>query len=277
MGHFLFSSKMPLHFIKLQLGNKKYKDQVSTEGCTYVADFKSAIKKKLSPDLDSYAPHHIILCQPDGITEIDPETLVTDLAEIPWKPMVVTVDELPIPASIGSTKKQLTYKGMSTEASCRKYFDALANEIYVEYDFPKTYRKPTLGDVLAAKDGQFGKPKEKAKGIAWWDYRKENEIQLTNTPLPELFDEDEWKRMKELNRITNERIHDARLPTDKGKVFIVLPNDEFNDETVRFFKRIGKKGKLFTYENDLIVKDESGISGSSSSEASTSPDKEKKL
>ena len=126
--------------------------------------------------------------------------------------------------------------------------------------------KPTLGDVLAAKDGQFGKPKEIAKGIAWWDYRKENEIQLTDTPLPELFDEDEWKRMKELNKITNERIHDARLPTDKGKVFIVLPNDECNDETVRFFKRIGKKGKLFTYETDLIVKNESGLSGSSSSE-----------
>jgi hypothetical protein len=43
--------------------------------------------------------------------------------------MVVTVDELPIPSPIGSTKKQLTYKGMSTEAFCRKYFDALANEI----------------------------------------------------------------------------------------------------------------------------------------------------
>ena len=148
MGHFLFSSKMPLHFIKLQLGNKKYKDQVSTEGCTYVADFKSAIKKKLSPDLDSYAPHHIILCQPDGITEIDPETLVTDLAEIPWKPMVVTVDELPIPASISSSKKQLTYKGMSTEASCRKYLDALAVEFSFEYDFPKTYKNLTIYSLL---------------------------------------------------------------------------------------------------------------------------------
>jgi hypothetical protein len=62
--------------------------------------------------------------------------------------MVVTVEELPIPAPSGSSKKQLTYKGMSTEASCRKYLDALAIEIYFDYDFPKTYKKPTMGDVL---------------------------------------------------------------------------------------------------------------------------------
>jgi hypothetical protein len=37
---------------------------------------------------------------------------------------------------------------MSTEASCRKYLDALAIEIYFDYDFPKTYKKPTMGDVL---------------------------------------------------------------------------------------------------------------------------------
>ncbi len=51
---------------------------------------------------------------------------------------------------------------MSTEASCGKYLDALAIEIYFDYDFPKTYKKPTMGDVLAARDGQFGKPKEEA-------------------------------------------------------------------------------------------------------------------
>ena len=43
-----------------------------------------------------------------------------------------------------------------------------------------------MGDVLAARDGQFGKPKEEAKGVAWWDYKKENGIRLTNTPLPSL-------------------------------------------------------------------------------------------
>jgi hypothetical protein len=39
------------------------------------------------------------------------------------------VEESPKPTPISSSKKQLTYKGMSTEASCRKYLDAIANEI----------------------------------------------------------------------------------------------------------------------------------------------------
>jgi hypothetical protein len=46
---------------------------------------------------------------------------------------------------------------------------------------------------------------------------------------------------------------------------LVLPTAEFNDETVRFFKRIGVKGKLFPYEDDLIVKDEAELSGEASS------------
>ncbi len=104
---------MTLHFVKLVLGNKSYKEQVSTDGCSNVSDFRGAIKSKFSPDLDSYAPHHLTLFQPDGTSQIDPETPVTDLKEIPWKPMVVTVLELPIPAPIGSSKKQLTYKGLS--------------------------------------------------------------------------------------------------------------------------------------------------------------------
>jgi hypothetical protein len=92
------TSKMTLHFIQLKLDKKTYKDQVSTEGCSYVDDFKGAIKTKFSPLLDSFATAQLTLLQPDGTTEIDPETLVTDLEEIPWKPMVVTVEELPIQA-----------------------------------------------------------------------------------------------------------------------------------------------------------------------------------
>jgi hypothetical protein len=64
---FLFhfsTSKMPLHFIQLKLGKKAYKAKVSTEDCSDVAEFRSAIKK-ISPDLDSYAPHHLTLFQPD--------------------------------------------------------------------------------------------------------------------------------------------------------------------------------------------------------------------
>jgi hypothetical protein len=43
-----------------------------------------------------------------------------------------------------------------------------------------------MGDVFFAMDGHFGKPKEKFQGIACWDYKKENGIQVTNTNLPSL-------------------------------------------------------------------------------------------
>ncbi len=87
---------MTLHFVRLILGDKTYRAKVSTEGCSDVDDFRGAIKIKLSPLLDSYATAQLTLLQPDGITEIDPETPVSELKEIPSKPMVVTVDELPI-------------------------------------------------------------------------------------------------------------------------------------------------------------------------------------
>jgi hypothetical protein len=266
------------HFIQLKLGNKSYKAQVSTDGCSYVDDFKGAIKTKLHHLLAAYDAAQLTLFQPDGTTEIDPETLVTDLKEIPWKPMVVTVEELPIPAPSGSSKKQLKYKGMSTEASCRKYLDALAIEIYFDYDFPKTYKKPTMGDVLAARDGQFGKPKEEVKGVAWWDYKKENGIQLTNTPLPSLLSVQQWEMLKSLNRDTTKRIHDAQLPrTSSQKPFIVLPHTKFTKtEYVDALKSIAAIIGVVPTEDDLIVKDESDLSGSSSSEFG-SPDKDKKM
>ena len=101
------------HFIQLKLGNKTFKDKVSTEGCSDVSDFKSAIKNKFSPELDSYAPHHLTLFQPDGITEIDPETLVTDLKYIPRNPMIVTVNELCPVSAVGSSKNQVPSKGIN--------------------------------------------------------------------------------------------------------------------------------------------------------------------
>ena len=268
---------MTLHFVKLVLGNQPFSPtQVSTEGCTTVDNFKGAIKSKLSPELDSYAHHHIILCQPDGITEIHPATAVQDLTEIPWKPMVVTVLELPIPAPIGSSKKQLTYKGMSTEASCRKYLDAIANEIFVIYDFDKAYKKPTMGDLLAAKDGQLGQPSVPTK-LAWWDYRKNGGQQLTTTPLPSLFSQSEWDILKALNADTTKRIHDAKLPqTSTQKPFVIIPHSKFTTEYVGSLKRIAAIADVVFEQDDLVVKDESDLSGSSSSE-SGSPDKDKKL
>jgi hypothetical protein len=165
---------------------------------------------------------------------------------------------------------------MSTEASCRKYLDAIANEIFVIYDFDKAYKKPTMGDLLAAKDGQLGQPSVPTK-LAWWDYRKNGGQQLTTTPLPSLFSQSEWDILKALNADTTKRIHDAKLPqTSTQKPFVIIPHSKFTTEYVGSLKRIAAIADVVFEQDDLVVKDESDLSGSSSSE-SGSPDKDKKL
>ena len=263
---------MTLHFVQLVLGNQPFSPtQVSTEDCTTVDDFKGAIKKKLSPLLDSYATAQLVLCQPDGITEIRPATAVKDLTEIPWKPMVVTVLELPIPAPNGCSKKKLTYKGMTAEASCRKYLDAVAKELFQSYDFDTVYSlKPTMGDLLAAKEGQEGDT---------WDYRKNRRRQLMTTiPLPSFFSKSQWDLLKSLNSDTTKRIHDAKLPqTSNQKPYVIIPHSKYDTkEYVNNLKSIAAKANIVEEEDDLIVKDELDLSGSSSSE-SASPDKDKKM
>jgi hypothetical protein len=275
---------MTHHFIKLVLGNQPFSPtQVSTEDCTTVDDFKGAIKKKLSPLLDSYATAQLVLCQPDGITEIHPATAVQDLTEIPWKPMVVTVLELPIPAPIGSSKKQLTYKGMSTEASCRKYFDALARKLALFYRFKWAQGYyPTFGDVLFAYQKndwnfqmQYQTEEERTDESGFTQVAAP--VPILSVRLPDLFDADEWVKLKEWNQKTNSRIHDADLPkTSTGKYFVIIPHADYNQGTIEFFKTIGVKGQLYDNGSKLEVKDEDDLSGSSSSE-SGSPDKDKKM
>ena len=259
---------MTFHFIQLKLGSKTYKDQVSTEGCTYVADFRCAIKNKFSPYLDSYAPYQFTLFQPDGTTEIDPATLVADLKEIPWSPLAVTVEELPIQTPAFRSRKQSTYKGMSTEASCRKLLDALAVEISCFYDFRIAYKKPTMGDVLAAKDTKQGRPSqpldETGRPILWWDYNTRDGIPCTTTPLPSFLSVDQWNLLQSLNQDTNNRIHDAQLPrTSTQKPFVVLPHSSFtSNKFVDTLKSIAELTGLITAKDELIVKDELDLSAS---------------
>ena len=261
---------MTVHFTQLKLGNKTYKQKVSTEGCTDVDDFKGAIKNRFSPDLDPYVPYQLTLFQPDGITEIDPGETIATLNNLdtvgPWTPLVVTV---PTTTPTGSSKKQLVYKGMTTEASCRKYFDALAIAFFIEYDFPKKYGKPTMGDVLAAYRGEQGKREQTSPGVTWWDYRRNDGLPLTNEPLPSRLSTKQWKTLERLNRKTSDRIHDALLPqTSNRKPFIVLPHDDFLDiETVSDLKSIAASIGLVPTEADLIVKDELDLATSSGCES----------
>jgi hypothetical protein len=178
----------------------------------------------------------------------------------------VTVDELPIPAPTGSSKKQLTYKGMSTEASCRKLLDALAVEIYFVYDFRISYKKPTIGDVLGAKDAQRGRPSQPldstGRPILWWDYKMKDGIQCTTTPLPSFLSIEQWDLLKSLNQDTNYRIHDAQLPrTITQKPYVVLPHSTFiTGEFVDTLKSIAEVTGLINQKDDLVVKDESNLS-----------------
>jgi hypothetical protein len=278
---------MPLHYVLLKIGNKTYKKKVSTQGCSDVDDYKDAIKNKFSPLLDSYNAAQLILFTPDEKYEIDPETPITDLKEVPWKPMVVTVDELPTPAPIGSSKKQLTYKKISVESSCRKFFDALAAKLTSYYKFqwgPKDENSyATFGDVLYAYDNNSWKYIFREKS---YEDRTDSSgfTQVAKLEprlpirLPELFTKDEWEKLRAWNQKTNKRIHDGDVPrTSTGKFFIIIPHvDYIVPGTVDFFKRIGVKGRLYDDESRLEVKDEGELSGSSGSDSST-PEKEKQL
>jgi hypothetical protein len=79
---------MTLHFVKLALGNTSYTaTKVSTDGCSYVDDFRDAIKTKLPPLLAAYDSAQLTLFQPDGTTEIDPGETIEKLNEFKVGPL----------------------------------------------------------------------------------------------------------------------------------------------------------------------------------------------
>jgi hypothetical protein len=112
--------------------------QVATENCEDADDFKAAIKGAFSPLLDGYSSAQLILFRPDETTEIDPGTSIAEFEKYGlgnWKSLTAKV-EVAEPVKIPSKKKFTTYKEMSVEASCRKYFDALAFKLSTFYNFP---------------------------------------------------------------------------------------------------------------------------------------------
>ncbi len=234
---------MSLHSIRLRLGGKAHDAQVSSEGCTFVDDFRDAIKAKLPHLLDSYATHQLTVLEPDGIQEIDPETRVT---ELPMEPLIVTVEELlPIPGS-----PKLHYKTLGFEISCTKYFDAIARRLSDYYRFKWTNRYyATMGDLLKAYETND------------WDYEYEFQsvprVPLHPVPLPDLFDQTEWAQLKKWHDKANDRLHNASiLQTGILQRFVMIPNSLFNEDVVSFFKTIGVKGCLLLHKDGLEVREE---------------------
>lgn len=245
------------HFILLRLGDKNYKEKVSTDGCSDVDDFKGAIKNKFPPLLNSYASHQLRLFQPDGITEIYPQTSVADLKEIPWKPMVVTVEELPARAPSRKSRKQLR---MTAEESCIKLLDAIANQVYLQYDFRKSFDIPIMSDLLDAKNGQFGKPSDPDLGSAWWDYRKVDDTTTAIKPLLSIFTQAQWDKLQSLNQYCLDKIYDGQLfRTCSQKPIVVIPHSDFTEGFVHSLKSIAANIGIVPTEDDLIVMDESDL------------------
>lgn len=253
---------MTFYYVQLKRGNKIYKDKVSTAGCSDVADLKGAIKIKFSPDLDSYATHRLTLLQPGGTTEIDPGVGIERLNELnvgPSTPLVVIVDERHAKVS---SKRYIALKGMSFQESCIKYLNALAIQIFLDYDFHRANKYPSMSEVLAAKDGRLGEPQNSIKGDAWWDYKKDDGIQFTTIPLHALLSVQQWDTLKELNHDTLGRIYHGQMPrTSRQKPFLVLPHSKYTSpEYVCTLKCIAEIVGIVPTGDDLVVMDESNLS-----------------
>ncbi len=244
---------MSFHFVCLKLGGDTMTGKVKTDGCRDVDDFRDCIKACFSKALNFIEPYQLHLFDPEGSTEIDPQTLMGDLQEIPRKPMVVTVSELH-----RCSPRQQQYKPLSSAASCQKYLDALADRISYFYDFYYKHGTPTIGDVLAAKDGQVGRPKGKISKQKWWDYGVLDGTKLTYVPLPSRLTSEKWDVLRYLNRKTTGRIHDAKLPRDSDdQPYVIVSHDDFVEpQFVAAVKDIALDLGVVDAEEELIVKDE---------------------
>jgi hypothetical protein len=256
--------------------------KVSAKDCNDIDDFIEACKKKLSPHFDSIATDQLSLSLTEGGTPLEPDSSLPESENNTAKtPLFISITNPTLPVAVYSNTKQKQYKKMSVEASCRKYFDALACKLALFYEFPWAFKQnPTIGDVIKAKEKNNWKylyepleSEQMTDNERFVTVRKETKCPRLDVALPELFTTEEWDKVKELNKKTNDRIHDAALPTTRdGKRYIILPHSEFsNPKTIAFFKSIGVKGQLFAYEDDLLIKDEDNLSGSSASEKSNSP------
>ncbi|KAG5458295.1 MAG: hypothetical protein BJ554DRAFT_1504, partial [Olpidium bornovanus] len=144
--------------------------------------------------------------------------------------------------------RQKRYKTLSVEASCHKYLDALAQKLANFYWFLWTYRHPTIGNVLKAKDGVRGPD---------WDFIKagrthtvlepdgfqrliEKGAPLIDTPLPQFYTPVEWTKI--------------------SKRMLLFRHEDFTEEMRTFLQNIGVRATLLVSPSDLQVKDETKVS-----------------
>jgi hypothetical protein len=230
---------MSLRFVQLKLGAKTYADEVSTDGCDDVDDFRHAIRRTFLKLLHMYDSYQLILVDSDDMKEIDPQTAIEDLTN---KPLVVVVRELPFPA-----KRQPHCRVMSAGESCRTYLNALARKISLNYDFPKMGRAASITDVLDARHRST------------WNFKLKNGLPLSNIPLPDLLSNEKWDVLKRLDRfVSRTTLYDCRLArTTSCKPFIIIPHSDFiKTGYVDGLKTIAAVFGLIESKGELIVMDE---------------------
>lgn len=238
------------HFIRLKLGSETYKGKVSSQGCSDVDDFRDAIKTKFSPVLDAYAPIQLTLFEPDGITEIDPETPVSDLQEVQGRPMVVTVKVVGRP-EISTTRHQ-DYKQSKAFTTCRSFLTSIALELDEIYPIKRertatgTERPVTFGTILNNAYKHNPEP--------FPEFRNEF------SKLKGLFTKEEWKFLDSLNETVNNQLHAALNPGSATKHLLLPSAFSGTSETCQI---IAKKARIVAEASDLIVKNEGSISGGS--------------
>jgi hypothetical protein len=132
--------------------------RVSIDGCEYVDDLLTEIKKESQLSIPSKTP--ITLFQPDGTTEIKPTDTIQSLVNMGKDadaPLVVKT------TAVGKSNRLVTTRKMSVEASCRKYLNAIAKRLAEFYEFNYRFKSgATIGDVLEAQpaEARQQQPKE---------------------------------------------------------------------------------------------------------------------
>jgi hypothetical protein len=253
----------------LWVQHQSFIDLVSTEGCTYIAQFLDAIRQRPQVAIPKDSAISLYQVKDGQEVEIDVGDSPADyLNENARKnPLIVKT------AAVTKSSRLVTTRKMSVEASCRKYLDAIAMKLSSFYEFDYRYKEgPTIGDVLQAKNGLEGKDWKFRRAINT-HYQTDDEgftveirkgQPLRSNKLPDLYTPDEWDKISKFNKNTTKRVHNGNLPQlSNGKPYIIIPHSEFTEEMISFLKNIGVKASLFSSPDDLEVKDEDLLSDSS--------------
>jgi hypothetical protein len=161
----------------------------------------------------------------------------------------------------------MLYRSMSSTVSCRKFLDSIAWRLSCFYNFYRNFQNPTIGDVLSAAAAE--------RSAAAWSFRLAatdctalgkqicRGYPLTKIPLPNIFTEDEWQTIQQLNYDTNKKIHDRTMPLTNvlyGKKYFIIPHGNFNETYIGIIKNITLKCDVFSDMDMLQVEDVEDLS-----------------